>query len=73
MTTSKYHTMQQWEYLCVSPSDSFTPRWEGEKITLEEFLNKKGQQGWQLIQGPSYQHSYCIFKRLIPQVENIWI
>lgn len=55
--------MQQWEYLCVYPTGTWDNIWEGEKIPLEQFLNKKGQQGWQLVQAPSYHYICCIFKR----------
>ena len=55
--------MQQWEYLIVEATGTFSYKWEGEKITLEEFLNKKGKEGWQLVQAPSYQRDSCIFKR----------
>jgi hypothetical protein len=41
----------------------WSDKWEGEKLTLEEYLNKKGQQGWQLVQGPTWNYCGCIFKR----------
>lgn len=55
--------MTKWEYIEVAPSGIWTNTWEGEKITLEEFLNKKGKEGWELVQGPSYNYNVCIFKR----------
>lgn len=54
--------MQKWEYLEVMPSGFITMRWGGEKDFVS-FLNKKGEEGWQLVKSPSYQYSNCIFKR----------
>lgn len=59
--------MTKWEYLVVDDEGAFNAKWEGEKITLIDFLNKKGKQGWELVQGPTHGFPQCIFKRLINQ------
>jgi len=57
--------VHQWEHLIVYATGAWTDKWEGETISLDDFLNKKGKEGWQLVQGPSYNHTSCIFKRPI--------
>lgn len=54
---------QKWEYEVVYATGTFIDKWEDEKIDLEAYLNKKGKEGWQLVQGPSFNFNHCIFKR----------
>jgi hypothetical protein len=55
---------QQWQYQVIHPKVGWsTEKWEGESIGLELYLNKKGREGWELVQGPSHQYNCCIFKR----------
>ena len=58
--------IQKWEYLTVYQDGTITEKWEGEKISLQDFLNNKGRDGWELVQGPTYGYSMCIFKRPLP-------
>jgi hypothetical protein len=55
----------KWEYIVVYVTGILNDVWEGEIIHLEEYLNKKGKEGWELVQGPGRFYNCCIFKRLI--------
>jgi hypothetical protein len=57
--------IQQWEYFVAYENGLLNEKWEGEKISLLNYLNKKGKEGWELVQGPSYNSQKCIFKRLL--------
>ncbi len=47
--------MIQWEYIEITRSGMFDNKWEGEKISLVDFLNKMGKQGWESKDGNSFK------------------
>jgi hypothetical protein len=56
--------MQQWEYFISNDEGNFSIKYEGLKWdSLEHYLNEKGRQGWELVQGPTHAYNQCIFKR----------
>lgn len=58
--------MIKWEYQVIYQTGTFKILWEGENISLQAFLNKKGWDGWELVQGPTHLYPQCIFKRSLP-------
>lgn len=58
--------VQQWEYLFVYPEENFLKTlWEREE-SLVSWVNKRGEEGWELIGLPTKAYFALIFKRPLP-------
>jgi hypothetical protein len=66
MTPVNKESVQKWEYLVEENSSTFSIKIAGVKWNSNlDYLNTRGKDGWQLIQGPTHGFSVYIFKRPI--------
>lgn len=57
---------QKWEYLKCVDTSTFSIKIDGIKYANEvKFLNEKGKDSWQLVQGPTHMYPNYYFKRSI--------